>query len=526
MLLHNATFYTMDEDQPVVAALAISNGRIAAAGSLEEIAAILPHGSKKVDLGGRTVLPGLTDAHIHLQNYALALQRVDCETNTRAECLQRVQAAAQKATPNEWIRGHGWNQNLWEEGFGNTALLDQIAPNNPVYLTAKSLHAGWANSSALRLAGIDANTPDPLNGRIQRDSQNEPTGILFESAMGLIENAIPEPALALVRQAIAAAQTTLWSLGLTGLHDYDRRTCFMALQDLEQSGALKLRVLKTIPLDDLPHAAALGLRTGFGSDWLRIGGVKCFADGALGPQTAAMLLPYEESAGDTGLLFLNSEQIFEIGQLAAGSGLSLTIHAIGDRANHEVLTAYARLRSYEASRCLPHLRHRIEHVQVLHPNHLNRLAELNVIASVQPIHATSDMDIADRYWGQRARYAYAFNTLLARGTRTAFGSDAPVESPNPFWGIHAAVCRRRPNGYPSLEGWYPQERISRLQALQAYTTGPAYAAGLEKEVGQLIAGCHADLIVLDEDPFQIDPQQLFTLQPTRTMVAGEWVWEK
>lgn len=526
MLLYNATIYTLDAEKPKVDALAVLNGHILAAGSREEAAASLPRGSKSIDLGGATVLPGLTDAHLHLQNYALTLQRVNCETESRAECLRRVQAAVQKAQPGEWIRGHGWNQNVWEEGFGSADLLDQIAPQNPVYLTAKSLHAGWANSAALRQAGIHANTPDPENGRIQRTLDGAPTGILFESAMGLIETAIPEAPLVAIRQAIAAAQATLWSQGITGLHDFDRRTCFMALQQLEQSGDLKLRVVKSIPLDDLPHAAALGLHTGFGSKWLRIGSVKCFADGALGPQTAAMLQPYEESAGDAGILFLDSEEIFEIGQQAAESGLSLTIHAIGDRANHEVLTAYAQLRSYETNQHLPHLRHRIEHVQVLHPDHLDRLAELNVIASMQPIHATSDMDIADRYWGTRARYAYAFNTLLARGTRMAFGSDAPVESPNPFWGIHAAVTRRRHSGYPSTEGWYPQERIDLLQALQAYTTGAAYAAGWEDRVGKLISGYYADLIVLDDNPFQIEADQLYTITPRRTMVAGEWVWER
>ncbi len=526
MLFYNATVYTLDADNPKVDALAVQNGRILAAGSREDAAASLPRGSKSVDLGGAVVLPGLTDAHLHFQNYALALQRVDCETTHRAECLRRLQAAIQKAQPGDWIRGHGWNQNVWEEGFGSAALLDAVAPHNPVYLTAKSLHAGWANSAALRLAGIDANTSDPDNGRIQRDPGGAPTGILFESAMGLIETAIPETPLAGIRQAICAAQTTLWSQGITGLHDFDRRACFMALQELEASGDLKLRVVKSIPLDDLPHAAALGLHTGFGSERLRIGAVKCFADGALGPQTAAMLQPYEETAADTGILFLDSEEIFEIGQQAAQSGLSLTIHAIGDRANHEVLTAYAQLRSYETRQRLPHLRHRIEHVQVLHPDHLSRLVELNVIASAQPIHATSDIDIADRYWGQRARYAYAFNTLLARGTRVAFGSDAPVESPNPFWGMHAAVTRRRHNGYPAAQGWYPQERITLQQALQAYTTGAAYAAGWEDRVGKLIPGYHADLIVLDEDPFQIESDCLFTLQPRRTMVAGEWVWER
>lgn len=526
LLLYNATFYTMQPAQPIVEALAIQAGKIVAAGSKAEAEAALPAGAQRLNLHGAAVLPGLTDSHIHLQHYALGLKYVDCETSTRRECLQRVQLAAQKTPPGYWVRGHGWNQNVWEEGFGSAQLLDEIAPHHPVYLTAKSLHAGWANSLALQAAGIDRNTPDPPDGRIQRDEHGNPTGILFESAMRLIEQVIPEATLPEVREAIAAAQSNLWSMGLTAVHDFDRRLCFMALQELEQGGRLKMRVVKSVPLENLDDAVEVGLRSGFGSQWLRIGSVKCFADGALGPQTAAMLQPYEGSGAETGILFLDSEQIVEIGQRAAGSGLSLAIHAIGDRANHEVLKAYAQLRQIEEQMNLPHLRHRIEHVQVLHPDNLAQLAQFDIIASMQPIHATSDMDIADQYWGKRARYAYAFQTLLSRGTRLTFGSDAPVESPNPFWGIHAAVTRQRQNGRPSPQGWYPEERLTLQHALEAYTINPAYTAGWERELGKLQPGYHADLIVLEEDPTRTPPQQLFQLQPVRTMVAGEWVWER
>jgi len=525
-LLYNATFYTLNPAQPTVQALAIADGKIVAAGTIEEVEAALPRNARRIDLSGLTVLPGLTDSHIHLQHYALGLQYVDCETSTRAECLERVQHKTRHTPAQTWIRGHGWNQNVWPEGFGNASLLDEVAPYHPVYLTAKSLHASWANSLALQAAGIDEHTPDPPDGRIQRDQNGKPTGILFESAMQLVEKVIPKATLPDVRQAIEAAQPHLWSMGLTGVHDFDQRLCFMALQELEQAGSLKLRVVKSIPLENLDEAVEVGLRSGFGSPRLRIGSVKCFADGALGPQTAAMLQPYEGSPSDTGLLFLDAEEIVEIGQRAAASGLSLAIHAIGDRANHEVLKAYAQLRQVEEQEKRPHLRHRIEHVQVLHPDHLPLLARHGIIASMQPIHATSDMDIADRYWGKRARYAYAFQSLAALGTRLTFGSDAPVESPNPFWGIHAAVTRQRHSGYPSPEGWYPQERLSLEQAIQAYTVNPAYTAGRENELGKLQPGYFADLIVLEEDPFFTPAERLFELQPLKTMVAGEWVWEK
>jgi predicted amidohydrolase YtcJ len=313
-------------------------------------------------------------------------------------------------------------------------------------------------------------------------------------------------------------------MGLTGVHDFDRSICFQALQMLDASGSLKLRTLKSIPLEELEHAVQLGLRSGFGSAFLRIGSVKLFADGALGPQTAAMLQPYEDESGNSGLLFMDAEEILEHGQLAAKSGISLATHAIGDRANHEVIKAYIQLRDMEKRTGRLQLRHRIEHVQVLHPDHLRLLAENGIIASMQPIHTTSDMDTADQHWGTRSRYAYAFNTLLANGTRLVFGSDAPVESPNPFWGLHAAVTRQRHSGYPSRDGWYPLERLSLQQALESYTIHPAYAAGWENRLGRLAPGYLADLIVLPSDPFNTDPATLFTLQPERVMVNGEWVF--
>ncbi len=523
LILHNINAYTLWQSQPQTSALAIRDGKILAVGSQEDILALADRNTERIDLRGATVWPGLTDSHLHLQFYSLGLKYVDCETESLAECLRRVAAAAADTLPGQWVRGHGWNQNDWPEGFGTAAMLDAFAADKPVYLTSKSLHSSWANSFALRLAGITGSTPDPAGGVIQRDSAGNPTGILFESAMELLENIIPTPTADDVALAIREAQPTLWRMGLTGVHDFDRRTSFMALQSLDAAGELKLRTVKSIPLEDLSYAVGVGLKTGFGSEFLRIGSVKLFADGALGPQTAAMLQPYKNEPANTGLLFLDAEQILEHGQLAAKSGISLAIHAIGDRANHEVLKAYAQLREFETREKRLHLRHRIEHVQVLHPDHLKLLAANQIIASMQPIHTTSDMDTADRYWGSRARYAYAFNTLQKAGTRLIFGSDAPVESPNPFWGIHAAVTRRRHSGYPSADGWNGQERITLQQALESYTIHPAFAAGREGHLGALAPGYHADLIVLPTDPFKMEPAELHTVKPDRVMVGGQWV---
>jgi predicted amidohydrolase YtcJ len=257
---------------------------------------------------------------------------------------------------------------------------------------------------------------------------------------------------------------------------------------------------------------------------LRIGSIKAFADGALGPRTAAMLHPYEEETENIGMLLLDREEIAEFGREAAAHGLSVAVHAIGDRANHEVISALRQIRMFEEAEGLRGLRHRIEHVQILHPEDLSTLQALDVVASMQPIHAISDMSAADRYWGARTSFAYGWGMLLERGIRLAFGSDAPVDSPNPFWGLHAAITRRRPNGYPGPEGWHPNQKISIGDALAGYTTGPAYQAGMEDRLGKLAPGYLADLVVLEEDPFTCPPETLRALRSVGTMIGGAWVF--
>jgi predicted amidohydrolase YtcJ len=523
-LILNARIYTLDSHLPQVSALAIDHGRILQIGQAADIRGqFAMSGNTVEDMDGAVILPGLVDSHLHLEQYALSLQKVDCETGTRFECLQRVAERARQTPPGAWILGHGWNQTRWEEGFGDPRDLDAVAPHNPVYLSAKSLHAGWANALALRQAGISINSQDPQGGRFGRDATGRPDGLLFEAAMNQMLSAIPAPSAEELVNSIRVAQTNLWRMGLTGVHDFDRRDCFIALQKLRLVDELRLRVVKSIHLEDLSHAVALGLRTGFGDEFLRIGNVKAFSDGALGPRTAAMLQPYEGEPENRGMLMLDAEEVFERGRLAAENGLAMAVHAIGDRANHEVLNAFAQLQS------LPgidrgRLRHRIEHVQLIHPDDAGRLAQLGVIASMQPIHATSDMLMADRFWGKRAELSYAWRTQLQHGAVLAFGSDAPVESPNPFWGIHAAVTRQRADGSPDGGGWYPEQRLAVSEALQAYTIGAAYAANREHEQGRLSPGFLADLLVVNSDPFNCPPEELRTIRPLATMVGGEWVW--
>ena len=539
-LLYNARVYSLDREDATTSAILIQGERIRALGESSQMLLECKGTAETFDLHGAPVIPGLTDAHIHLEHYALSLQKVDCETASLTECLRRVSERIHITPPGEWILGHGWNQNNWPEGFGTAQQLDSIAPHHPVYLTAKSLHAAWANSTALKLAGITSITPDPQDGRIGGDAQGKPNGILFEAAMQLVADVIPIPAASQLAEAIRAAQPALWQMGLTGVHDFDRQRCFTALQMLHARDELKMRVLKSLPLEDLPHAIALGLRSGFGDDWLRIGGIKAFADGALGPRTAAMLQPYENEPDNRGMLMLDAEQLFEHGRLAVENGFSLAVHAIGDRAVHEVLNAFEQLRVYERqvtgdnlhqtgdksrrSGVSSHLPHRIEHVQLIHPDDSSRLAQLDMVASMQPIHATSDMRMADQYWGKRADLAYAWKTQLDSGAVLAFGSDAPVESPNPWWGLHAAVTRCRADGSPGPDGWRPDQKVSVLAGLHGFTRGAAVAAGMADRLGRVAPGYLADLVVLDTDPFTCDPHALKDVRPLATMIGGEWVW--
>ncbi|HLB64068.1 MAG TPA: amidohydrolase [Anaerolineales bacterium] len=492
---------------------------MAAAGRREEIELLAGPATQVIGLGGRCVYPGLIDAHMHFEQYALSLEKVDCETATREECLLRVRARASQTPAGMWILGHGWNQNSWDR-YGTAPELDAAAPNNPVYLTAKSLHAGWANTEALRRAGIHASTADPPRGIIGRMPAGEPSGVVFEEAMALIAAQIAHPTAEHVQEAIDGAQAHLWRLGLTGIHDFDGPRAFRAIQALWDQRRLGIRVVKHIRREEAEQALGLGLQTGFGDEWLRTGNLKLFADGALGPRTAAMLEAYEGEPGNTGLLARTAEELAEIGLAAARSGLALAIHAIGDRANREALTALERIRSQEPSG--GRLRHRIEHMQLLHPDDMRRAAASGVIASMQPIHATSDMAMAEKHWGARCRTAYAWRSLLDAGTLIAFGSDAPVEPPNPFLGLHAALTRQRADGEPGGEGWIPSQRISLTEALTAYTRAPAYACGMEGSLGTLEPGRLADLFVLDQDLFSLSPDEIAVVRPAGTMVGGDW----
>lgn len=520
--LTHGRIYTMDPARPIATAVAIRDGHIVGVGGDDEMRALLGQGAEWVHLGGRFVTPGLVDAHVHFQHFALSLRNVDLDgAPTRQAALDRVVSFSDGPQDGGWLRGRGWSQDAWpDRAFPTAADLDAIVPNRPVYLSHKSGHAAWVNSQALKIARVDEHTADPPGGHIQRDEAGRPTGIFFEDAMDLVAAHIPRPTPAQIADAMRPAQAYCWSVGLTGLHDFDGRDCFVALQMLREADELGLRVVKNVPVYRLEHALGVGLRSGFGDDWLRIGGVKMFADGALGSRTAAMIAPYEGEPDNYGIVVTDKEEMLEKARQASAGGLSLTIHAIGDRANHDVLDVYEFLRREEKERHSPRLRHRIEHVQVLHPGDLNRLAALDVVASMQPIHATSDIDMADRYWGARARYSYAWRTMWDSGALVVFGSDAPVERIDPLPGIHAAVTRQRANGYPDPEGWYPQERLELEEALYAFTRAAAITSGQKKTQGRIGPGSLADLTIFEQDLFEVPPDELLEVGIAGTVVGG------
>lgn len=522
-LFLNGNIHTLDQARPKAEALAVSSGRVVARGNTAELRAEFPRFTQ-IDLAGRTVLPGFTDAHIHLPSYGLSLRRVELrESRSLREAVAAVGAAAQKMRPGEWLRGRGWDKNLWpEDRFPGREDLDAVTSNNPVLLSSKDGHLLWVNSSALRLAGIDRTTADPPGGEIVRDARGEPTGILKETANELVWRRVPMEGPQQIEDGIRAAIAAMHRLGITGVHNFvgtaslEGAPAFGVFQRMNEREALPLRVWTTIPEGVLEHAIASGLRTGFGNEWLRVGPVKIFADGTLGSQTAAMLEPFEGQPGNTGIAIHTREELLDLVRRAVSGGFWCAIHAIGDRANRWVLDAFEA--NLEMSRAIG-ARHRIEHVQLIDPDDLPRLARLGVTASMQPIHATVDRDIANRYWGRRSRTAYAWRSLMAAGTALAFGSDAPVETPDVFQGIYAAITRKRAEE-PDVPSWYPDEALEVDEAVAAYTTGAAHAAGQENVGGRLSEGCYADFIGLDRDLFAISPEEVLRARVEMTVVGG------
>jgi predicted amidohydrolase YtcJ len=463
--------------EPEVAAGA--DGRILAIGARARDAA--GRGAEVVRLRGRA-WPGLIDSHIHLEGLADDHLNLDL-TGVRSldATLDSVRRWSSGRPKDGWVIGAGWYNDLWPDpAFPNRKHLDAAAGARPVYLVRKDGHSAWVSSAALQLAGITRSTADPSGGVVDRDRKGEPTGILRETAMQAVAGIVPHAADADFDAAMARALADLARLGVTGVHSMDRARGFRALQRIHAKGAMKIRVTYNLPLADLSHAERMGVRSGWGGPWLRIWGVKAFLDGSLGSRTAEML-------DGSGTARLQQADLVDMVQRCARAELNVCLHAIGDGAVRRALDALTRSR-----RAWPLWRPRIEHAQCVDPKDAARFAHVGVIASMQPIHAVADRELADRLWPDVTAHSYAWRALERAGARLAFGSDAPVESADPMLGIDAATAWRR------RARWHPELAVTRASALRAYTTGAAYAVGMEADLGSLRPGKLCDMTVVDD----------------------------
>jgi len=475
--------------------------------------------TKRIDAGGRTLLPGLIDAHGHVMGLGFGALQLDLTgTSSLADLQQRLKAYAAANPQAKWIVGRGWNQETWaDKRFPTAADLDAVVSDRPVWLGRVDSHAGVVNSAALKAAGITAATKAPAGGRIEN-------GLFVDAAMALVEDKIPDPTGAEMDAALAKAQELMLANGLTAAADMGTSADDWATMNRAgQMGTLKVRILGYA--GGMPEMRAIngGKPSGwlFG-DRLHLGGVKLYADGALGSRGAWLKAPYHDKPDTRGLSLIDDAELARQAGEAAAAGHQLAIHAIGDAANAQVITAFEQL----GRRDKGDLRWRLEHAQIVDVADLPRLAEANIIASMQPTHQTSDRTMAEARLGpNRLGGAYAWATLAKSGVRLAFGSDFPVESPNPFPGLAAAVSRQDMNGQPA-GGWRPHERVSFATALGGFTRGAAFAGFAEERIGSLDAGKHADFILVDRDVSKVLPAELARTEVLETWVAGKKVWAK
>ncbi len=477
-----------------------------------------------VDANGATVLPGLIDAHGHIMELGYRALSVDLTgTKSLSEALERVKAYAKANPTARWIVGGGWNQEIWQLGrFPTAAELDAAVGDRPVWLNRVDGHAGWTNSAGLRAAGVTAATADPAGGRIERGAGGVPSGVFVDGAQQIVDRHLPQPTPAEAAAAVTKALAIMASVGLTGAADMGIDPATWKLyRAFDANRRLTARITAMAGGIDALHAIAPNGPIGWsGDERLSLPGVKLYDDGALGSRGAWLKADYSDAPGNRGLQFHSDAVLRGWVDDATRHGFQVATHAIGDAANAQVLDAYARVPAAERTR----LRLRIEHAQIVDPADLPRFAALGVIASMQPTHATSDKNMAENRLGAaRLAGAYAWKTLIDSGARFAGGSDFPVESPNPFYGLYSAVTRQDHEGNPP-GGWRPAEKLTPVQALAAFTTGAAYAAHAETSVGTLTPGKWADFIIVDHDLFADDPATIWATKVSQTWVGGKRVF--
>jgi predicted amidohydrolase YtcJ len=544
IIYHNAHFHTMDSALTVTEALAVRGGKIVATGTLEDLEAAWEAGAR-VDLGGATVFPGFIDAHAHLYGLgeeAVTLQLLGTQSVAAIQSLLRERLRGHDG--DDWIRGRGWDQNDWPvQHFPNKADLDAVTTEHPVFFSRVDGHAGWVNSRALEICGITAETPDPEGGRILRDASGQPTGILLDNAMELLRSHIPPPGETARRDAYRAAVARCLATGMTGMHDMGLDSeDIAALRGLIDDGEFPFRIAGYIDgRGDTWEAYLKEGRYSVGKQQLTIAGLKLYADGALGSRGAWLLAPYHDDAGNSGIPIITGDTIAYEAQRALRAGMQVCVHAIGDAAVRTVLDAYER--ALAASPAAPYPL-RVEHAQVIDPADIPRFSALGVLPSMQPTHCTSDMYWAEARLGAgRMHGAYAWQSLIRSGSIVPGGSDFPVERPDPLAGIYAAAFRMDAEGRPSSpkdiseafsidaavperdarwdNGWYGNERMSRVEAVRAFTTWAATAAGLADSMGSLETGKWADFTVLSQDILSVPRERFLETRVLATYVGGK-----
>jgi hypothetical protein len=527
VILHGHV-WTVDPAHPQAEAVAIVGGRIAAVGSDAEISKWIGPPTQKIDAQGKSVLPGFIDAHVHFTSGGGEISGVHLrDAATPAEFSRRIGEHAKKLTKGEWMLGGTWDHELW----GGTSLpshdwIDAVTAETPVFVSRYDGHMALANARALRLAGVTRETKDPPGGTIVRDQDGNPTGLMKDAAMDLIFRVIPQLTEEQLLREIRAGMNEARHFGVTSVHDISSTQDVRGYQILAARGELTLRIYCITPLPEWEGPATTGVRAAFGNDWIHLGALKGFADGSLGSTTALFEQPYSDAPETSGLpnaMMLPEGNMLKMALGADKAGLQLAVHAIGDKANRIMLDVYAEVAKENGPR--EDRRWRIEHAQHLRPEDFARFGQLVVIASVQPYHAIDDGRWAEKRIGrERCKTTYAFRTLLDNGVRLAFGSDWTVAPLNPLLGLYAAVTRATLDG-KNPNGWFPEQKLTLKEAIEAYTMGSAYAEFREKEKGSLTPGKLADVAIFDTDLFSIAPEKIKDAAVRWTIVGGKVVYE-
>ena len=529
-VIDNANGYTLDAKGKLTrfSSMAFDDkGRILAVGSAALPAAKFPK-AKRIDLQGKTVLPGLIDAHGHVFNLGEQLTQLNLTgTASLADALKATSAYGAANPQLTWLRGRGWNQEIWKLGrFPTAAELDGAVADRPVWLERVDGHASWANSRAMQLAGITRDTPDPAGGKIVRDAKGDATGLFIDAAQDLVMKVVPRQTEAQARVVLDRSLKEIAAMGLTSVHDAGVNVGQDALyRQYADAGKLTVRVYGMIGDTgaDFDQLAKSGPLKTYADDMYALRSVKLYSDGALGSRGAALLAPYSDEPKSHGLLFKSNADIYAMMGKAMKRGYQVNVHAIGDAGNRQILDGYQQLVKQTASR---DQRHRMEHAQVVDLADIARFKTIGVVPSMQPTHATSDMNMAEQRVGpQRIKGAYAWRTFIKQGSRIACGSDFPVESPNPFFGIHAAVTRQDAAGQP-VKGWYPDQAMTLTEALRCFTLDAAYAGHQDKHLGTLEKGKRADFIVIDQDLFTMPVGDIHKVAVQQTWVGGRQVFER